>query len=61
MKQDTVNAPRRATPSPRAETALIVGSLLADLLSIPFHLVAYLFNRTRHRREFQRALKDAAP
>jgi len=47
--------------SPAGETLLILCSLAGDLLSIPFHLFSFLCTRTRHRRDFQRALKDAAP
>jgi len=45
----------------RKQTALIVWWLVSDLLSLPFHLIQFLFTRARHRRDFQRALKDAAP
>ncbi|MBM3986302.1 MAG: hypothetical protein FJ296_11570 [Planctomycetes bacterium] len=53
-----------ATPAPpgsRAEQALLALKLLLDLLSTPLHLLAFLFTRSRHRRDLRRALEESAP
>ncbi len=47
--------------SSRSQAARIVWWLVSDLLSLPFHLIKFVFTRAQCRRDFQRALKDAAP
>ena len=46
-------------PGSRAEQLLLVGQLLADLASIPFHLLVFLFTRRRHQRRFVAAMTEA--
>ena len=50
-----------APPGSRAEQALLALKLALDLLSTPLHLLAFLFDRKRHRRALRRALEESAP
>jgi hypothetical protein len=50
-----------APPGSRAEQAVLALKLLLDLLSTPFHLLAFLLTRSRHRRALRRALEESAP
>jgi len=46
-------------PGSRAEQLLLIGQLMADLASIPIHLVVFLFTRRRHQRGFVAAMTEA--
>lgn len=46
-------------PGSRIEQLLMIGKLLADLASIPFHLALFVFTRGRHKRRFAEALAAA--
>ena len=57
--------PEHARPEPapmgsRWETCAQLVMLTADLLSIPFHLIAFLMTRAAHRRRFRRALDEGS-
>ncbi len=54
-----VRAPEGA-PGSRLETGLLLLQLAGDLLSVPFHLVAFLCTRAAHRRRFRAALEAGA-
>jgi hypothetical protein len=58
---DLGDAALRAVPSgSRLENAWLAVLLVLDLLSIPYHVVAFLLTRRRQREAFQRTLEDAA-
>ncbi|MCB9898934.1 MAG: hypothetical protein H6825_13095 [Planctomycetes bacterium] len=57
---DDAQAPPPSLPGPRKEQVVIVLQLLGDLVSVPFHLVAFLFTRSRVRRAFRHALDESA-
>ncbi len=44
----------------RWETLTQLFVLAADLLSIPFHLIAFLMTRAAHRRRFLKALDEGS-
>ena len=48
--------PEPVAPGSRWETAWLLVQLAGDLLSVPFHLVAFLATRRRHKRRFLAAL-----
>lgn len=50
---------RAVPPGGRLENAWMAVLLALDLLSIPFHVVAFLLTRRRHREAFRRTLEDA--
>ncbi len=57
--------PSTAQPEPTpkgslGETAGLLMILAADLISVPFHFVAFLMTRGSHCRQFQKALQQAA-
>jgi hypothetical protein len=50
-------------PSPKGSLGETTGLLLvlaADLISVPFHFVAFLMTRDSHCRHFQKSLQQAA-
>jgi hypothetical protein len=51
--------PAPAPPGSRAEQLLLVSQLLADLASVPFHFLVFLFTRGRHRKRFQQSMSEA--
>jgi hypothetical protein len=55
-----VTSSDNCAPGSRWESAWLAVLLVADLLSIPFHLVAFTLQRGRHKRAFRRALTEAA-
>jgi hypothetical protein len=58
---DVTNPALRAVPpGSRIENAWMAVLLALDLLSIPFHVVAFLLTRRRQREAFRRTLEDAA-
>ncbi|MHC4846377.1 MAG: hypothetical protein ACYTCU_09470 [Planctomycetota bacterium] len=48
-------------PGSRWESAWLAVLLVADLASIPFHLVVFTLTRGSHKRAFRRALAEAGP
>jgi hypothetical protein len=52
--------PPETAPGSRWESVWVLSRLAGDLLSIPFHLVAFLMTRGRHRRTFRIALDEGA-
>ena len=52
--------PAPCKPGSRLESCRIILVLTGDLLSIPFHLMAFLMTRTAHRRRFLSALEEGA-
>jgi hypothetical protein len=53
----------RPEPSPKGslkETAGLLVVLAADLISVPFHFLAFLMTRESHCRHFQKALQQGA-
>jgi hypothetical protein len=53
-------APADSPPGSRWESAWLALLLVADLASIPFHLIAFSLARGRHKRAFRRALEESA-
>jgi len=49
------------SPGSRWESAWLALLLVADLLSIPFHLLVFTAARAKHGRAFRRALAEAGP
>ena len=54
-------APRPLPRGSRADLLRLLGWLVADLVSIPFHLLIFLLRRGRLRRRFRRMLEESAP
>jgi hypothetical protein len=52
--------PAESTPGSRWESCWVLSRLAGDLLSIPFHLLAFLMTRGTHRRAFRHALEQGA-
>lgn len=48
-----------APPGSRAEQLLLVLTLFADLLSVPFHLAIFLCTRGRQRKRFNQTISEA--
>ena len=55
-----MTAPPPTPPGSRSEQILLTAKLALDILSTPFHLIAFLFTRARHRRALQRVLEESA-
>ena len=56
------DVPLRGQPAPDGpafEVVRLVAWLVGDLVSIPFHLVAFRFRRGRLRRQFRRTLEES--
>ena len=51
--------PPAQAPGSRLETLVLIGKLVGDLVSVPFHLVAFLLTRNAHRRRFRHALEES--
>lgn len=52
--------PADSPPGSRLETCRLLLQLAGDLLSVPFHLLAYLMTVKAHRRRFRAALEQGA-
>ena len=52
--------PPESAPGSRWESCWVLSRLAGDLLSIPFHLIAFLMTRGTHRRAFRHALEEGA-
>ena len=52
--------PAPSPPGSRLETCRLLMQLAGDLLSIPFHLLAFLITRRSHFRRFREALDQGA-
>jgi hypothetical protein len=48
-------------PGSRWESAWLAVLLVADLASIPFHLIVFTLTRGNHKSAFRRALAEAGP
>ena len=49
-----------APDGPAFEVVRLVAWLVGDLVSIPFHLVAFLFRRGRLRRQLRRTIEESS-
>ncbi len=56
---DSATAPAPSRPGSRLEVALLFGQALLDVLSVPWHLVVFLFTRQRHRQRLLDALQES--
>lgn len=45
-------------PGSRAEQLLLVLTLFADLISVPFHCAIFLFTRSRQRKRFNQTMSE---
>lgn len=51
-------SPAACPPGSRWESAWLALLLVADLASIPFHLIVFSLTRERHKRAFRRVLSE---
>jgi hypothetical protein len=52
--------PAPVTPGSRTEIAGLLLRSLLDVLSMPFHIVGFLFTRRRQRERFRAALRETS-